>query len=49
MWSFYVDSIYAFMLIRKTWDDQFTGKGRGMGNLKKWGILVVGGGGGLKA
>ena len=35
----------AFLSIRKTWDDQFPGKvGGGMGDFKKWGILVMGGG-----
>ena len=32
----------AFMLIRKTWDDQFTGKVEGWGILRNGGILVMG-------
>ena len=34
----------AFLLIRKTWDDQFAGKVGRMGDFKKWveGILVMG-------
>ena len=32
----------AFLLIRKTWDDQFVGKIGGLGILRNGGILVMG-------
>ena len=32
----------AFLLIRKTWNEQFVSKVGGMGDFKKWEILVMG-------
>ena len=31
----------AFLLIRKTWDDQFVGKVWGIGDFKKWGEILL--------
>ena len=47
--SFVLHVLYftvAFLLIRKTWHDQFAGKVGRWGILRNWWILVMGGGGG---
>ena len=31
----------AFLLIRKTWDDQFVSKVWGIGDFKKWGEILL--------
>ena len=44
-WRVFIELVFtvAFLLIRKTWYDQFAGKVRGMGDFKKWGDSSNGG------